>query len=650
MEWDLWNWSHDQVTVEHNASRQSEWQCDFYFGYGTDVIEERALDEKSCIQVLRILIRKADAELDELENDLVSLQTELAFAEHEEWPERCCNALNDKIGCLDIAIKSLKSKSENDIEVQLSLHREPAEKIQDLMRKYLPENDKQQPQQVIVSDVKPDGSTSDILVKEEFGEVATPAEKCKETNPSTNFHENKTNSPNKLELANGDSTFHGPECLRLAAGSCVEENQLVISDSDGTTRCSDATEQELNCENKNITLKHEEKTSCNIEIPKVDENMEAMEQLATATKDLPCEGNQAYKQTNLSNAIVEYTSLDAIIRSAAVSMRCIPAEFVPTPPRTSKSDDCDTGEKVAELSTKFARNERITIPAEFVLSPPRTLKSDDCDMEEKVAELSPKLARNERINIPPSKYVSSDLLSRIVVNGRDSVLPVTNTEKLAVALNNSTVKNPIMTKLNNVGETEIEKSQKAIVVFDNSVSDLSGKHQSQSAMRKLQSNSQIIRETMSAFPSATESSSLKAFPLKRRKCEPDDDNVRLVQLMGGKRVKKMGQRENYAKDHNASVAIILPISQSQESKKTSNLPRSSVSNKPASDSGSVDNDPNAMALSLLAELSSGRRVLDGMKIQELKTIAKFLDLTKLSKLKKSELVERISAKRKERQF
>uniref|UniRef100_A0A803P747 Rho termination factor-like N-terminal domain-containing protein n=1 Tax=Cannabis sativa TaxID=3483 RepID=A0A803P747_CANSA len=610
MEWDLWNWSHDQVTVEHNASRQSEWQCDFYFGYGTDVIEERALDEKSCIQVLRILIRKADAELDELENDLVSLQTELAFAEHEEWPERCCNALNDKIGCLDIAIKSLKSKSENDIEVQLSLHREPAEKIQDLMRKYLPENDKQ-PQQVIVSDVKPDGSTSDILVKEEFGEVATPAEKCKETNPSTNFHENKTNSPNKLELANGDSTFHGPECLRLAAGSCVEENQLVISDSDGTTRCSDATEQELNCENKNITLKHEEKTSCNIEIPKVDENMEAKEQLATATKDLLCEGNQAYKQTNLSNAIVEYTSLDAIIRSAAVSMRCIPAEFVPTPPRTSKSDDCDTGEKVAELSTKLARNERITIPAEFVLSPPRTLKSDDCDMEEKVAELSPKLARNERINIPPSKYVSSDLLSRIVVNGRDSVLPVTNTEKLAVALNNSTVKNPIMTKLNNVGETEIEKSQKAIVVFDNSVSDLSGKHQSQSAMRKLQSNSQIIRETMSAFPSATESSSLKAFPLKRRKCEPDGDNVRLVQLMGGS---------------------------------------GSVSNKPASDSGSVDNDPNAMALSLLAELSSGRRVLDGMKIQELKTIAKFLDLTKLSKLKKSELVERISAKRKERQF
>lgn len=108
-----------------------------------DVIEESSLDEKACIQVLRILIRKADTEIDELEKDLVSLQTELAIAEHKEWPEICCNALTDKIDCLDISIKSLKSKSENDIGIQLSMHREPAEKIHDILRKYLREKDKQ---------------------------------------------------------------------------------------------------------------------------------------------------------------------------------------------------------------------------------------------------------------------------------------------------------------------------------------------------------------------------------------------------------------------------------------------------------------------------------------------------------------------------
>jgi len=43
-----------------------------------DVIEEDALNEKSCIQVLRILITKADTEIDELEQDLVSLQSQLA--------------------------------------------------------------------------------------------------------------------------------------------------------------------------------------------------------------------------------------------------------------------------------------------------------------------------------------------------------------------------------------------------------------------------------------------------------------------------------------------------------------------------------------------------------------------------------------------
>ncbi|XP_062117828.1 uncharacterized protein LOC133831507 isoform X2 [Humulus lupulus] len=621
MDWDLWNWSHDQVTVEHNAGKQSEWQCDFYFGYGPDIIEESALDEKSCIQVLRILIRKAEAELDELENDLVSLQTELAFAEHEEWPEICCNSLSDKIGCLDIAIKSLKSKSENDIEVQLSLHREPAEKIQDLIRKYLQEKDKQQPQQVIVLDPKPDGSASDIIVKEEFGEIDTPTEKCNQTNPSSNLQEKKTNSPKKLKLANANSTYLGPECLRLAVGSCSEGKNL---DSDGTNRCWEAIEQELNCKNKNIihnaSLKHEEKMSCSIDEAKVNENMEARKQSSSAAKDLQSEGNQAYKQTNLSNAIVKYTSPDALIRSAAVRMRSIPAEF--------------------NSSTS------------------RTLKSDDCAMEEKVTELCTKIAQNERINFPLSKDTSSNSQPRMVVNGRDNVQLVTKTEAFAMTLNNSTVKKSIMTKLNNVGEPDVEKSQKAAVVFDNSQLDSSKQQQSQLAKRKFQSNSQSIRETTSTFCSTTESNSNGSLgsSLKRLNSVLDEDDVSLVQLMGGKQLKKMGQRDFCAEDHNTSVAIVLPISQPQQSKRTSNVPRNSEkkdstvnsnfsdSQRPsATDSGSVDNDPDAT----LTQLLSGSRRLEDLKLQELKAVARSLKLTKTSKLKKSELIEVIAAKRAE---
>jgi len=123
-----------------------------------DVIEEDALNEKSCIQVSRILITKADTEIDELEQDLVSLQSQLAWAEPEEWPELCCKALTyqkklcckaltEKINCLDISVRSLKNTDENDIEVQLLTHKEPAERVNEIVRvlltNYFQEKDEQ---------------------------------------------------------------------------------------------------------------------------------------------------------------------------------------------------------------------------------------------------------------------------------------------------------------------------------------------------------------------------------------------------------------------------------------------------------------------------------------------------------------------------
>ncbi|KAK4580733.1 hypothetical protein RGQ29_024400 [Quercus rubra] len=137
MVFDLWGSSYQPVDQESSYSMQSGWQCDFYFGYGYDVIEEDALNEKSCVQVLGILITKADGEIHELEKDLVSLQSELAWGEDEEWSELCCNALTEKINYLDISIRSLKNTNENDVEVQLLMHRGPAEGVHEIMKALL---------------------------------------------------------------------------------------------------------------------------------------------------------------------------------------------------------------------------------------------------------------------------------------------------------------------------------------------------------------------------------------------------------------------------------------------------------------------------------------------------------------------------------
>ncbi|KAK7336522.1 hypothetical protein VNO77_17065 [Canavalia gladiata] len=111
MAWDLWSSSCDQ-----------------------DVIEEDALNEESCVRVLRILITKADTEIEELEKDLLSLQNELAWAEHEKWADICCSALTERINWLGDAVSALKNEHAGDTEMQLLLHSEPAETLHEIMK------------------------------------------------------------------------------------------------------------------------------------------------------------------------------------------------------------------------------------------------------------------------------------------------------------------------------------------------------------------------------------------------------------------------------------------------------------------------------------------------------------------------------------
>ena len=57
--------------------------------------------------------------------------------EHEEWSDFCCDALREKINCLDISIRKLRNKDENDIEVYLLMHIEPAEKLHEIVKALL---------------------------------------------------------------------------------------------------------------------------------------------------------------------------------------------------------------------------------------------------------------------------------------------------------------------------------------------------------------------------------------------------------------------------------------------------------------------------------------------------------------------------------
>ncbi|KAK7396222.1 hypothetical protein VNO78_17073 [Psophocarpus tetragonolobus] len=132
MAWDLWSSSFGQVASGSNYWSQHP-ECDFYFGCGHDVIEEDSLNMESCLRVLRILITKADTEIEELERDLLLLQNELACAEHEKWPDICRGALTERINRLDVAVSTLKNDCADDAEMQILLDSEPAETVHEIL-------------------------------------------------------------------------------------------------------------------------------------------------------------------------------------------------------------------------------------------------------------------------------------------------------------------------------------------------------------------------------------------------------------------------------------------------------------------------------------------------------------------------------------
>lgn len=73
-----------------------------------DILEEDALNEKSCMQVLKIWIDKADEDIMQLEEDILMLQCHQLAWDDEQWSKQCCAALREKIARLDPLMESLK--------------------------------------------------------------------------------------------------------------------------------------------------------------------------------------------------------------------------------------------------------------------------------------------------------------------------------------------------------------------------------------------------------------------------------------------------------------------------------------------------------------------------------------------------------------
>uniref|UniRef100_A0A0A0KY13 Uncharacterized protein n=2 Tax=Cucumis sativus TaxID=3659 RepID=A0A0A0KY13_CUCSA len=164
MDEDLWDWPYDQGfsffdANESSYNLESGWQADFYFGNGKDVIEENAMNEKYCVQVLKILIRKADADIDDLEENLLLLQCNLAWTESRNQFEACCTALREKIDVLDHSMKSLRQSDKINTNDQSSLHRQQAEKLYEILKPFLGDNCEQddgQDQHATVNNQSPD--------------------------------------------------------------------------------------------------------------------------------------------------------------------------------------------------------------------------------------------------------------------------------------------------------------------------------------------------------------------------------------------------------------------------------------------------------------------------------------------------------------
>ncbi|KAL7583042.1 uncharacterized protein LOC111879357 [Lactuca sativa] len=131
----------DYQAIEDTHCRNDGCQCAFCLA--NDVAEEAAVNEISCIEVLRILISKADTDIIELEDELMDLLSQLACTD-EEFSNMYSMCLRKEIDFLDRSIRKLKDNAGDSLSTTT---RKPAESMLDMLMSlfhcYIQKKDKQ---------------------------------------------------------------------------------------------------------------------------------------------------------------------------------------------------------------------------------------------------------------------------------------------------------------------------------------------------------------------------------------------------------------------------------------------------------------------------------------------------------------------------
>ncbi|KAF3647246.1 putative glycerol-3-phosphate dehydrogenase [NAD(+)] 1, cytosolic-like [Capsicum annuum] len=159
----IWGPSYSQDEYSFPANKLAQ---NSYFSQTLDIIEEDALNEKCCVQVLEILITKADTEIAELEDDIVMLQSQLDRTD-EKWLDKCVAALNEKIDHLSSSITALKNENVQASGVHLQTNRKPSEKIHEILGTPLIKFSSPQDKQPADSTLGSPKLAADVLIKVE---------------------------------------------------------------------------------------------------------------------------------------------------------------------------------------------------------------------------------------------------------------------------------------------------------------------------------------------------------------------------------------------------------------------------------------------------------------------------------------------------
>ncbi|KAK9671102.1 hypothetical protein RND81_12G007300 [Saponaria officinalis] len=122
--------------------------CNFHYGHVHDVFAEDHKNEEACVQALRRLIAKADADIADLEDELAILRCQRKWAESDELRnsfdvEVCCATFKQKIDSLTSAIFKLR------IGVDTSDIPRPAERIRDIIDALISSNFTESNQQLL---------------------------------------------------------------------------------------------------------------------------------------------------------------------------------------------------------------------------------------------------------------------------------------------------------------------------------------------------------------------------------------------------------------------------------------------------------------------------------------------------------------------